>query len=279
MAFLLPFLLAASLVDSKPLASILPLLRHIDSMNPQGPHFTIEAIKKYGGLYNSASYQLWPQDSSSFSSSSPAFLPSSFSSFPPSPSVQSSFPSPFNASPSFPSSSSPSSYLASSPQTSFDSTTSPTGAVVNFAPQLHHPRIGNTNDADSDQKLISASLSEPKLKIFKSKSDQKLQKSESSEKQLRKLESDAKASSKKKLSLYDALRSRADMVKSENAVSKSAALLKSVGGQSLERFPTDKTEKMESVESGQFEGVLLVGNSLENFPVSFHPEEELARKG
>jgi len=276
MAFLLPFLLAASLVDSKPLASILPLLRHIDSMNPQGPHFTIEAIKKYGGLYNSASYQLWPQDSSSSSSSSPAFLPSSFSSFPPSPSAQSSFPSPFNASPSFPSSSSPSSYLASSPQTSFDSTTSSTGAVVNFAPQLHHPRIGNTNDADSDQKLISASLSEPKLKISKSKSDQKLKKSESVEKQLRNLENDPKGSSKKKLSLYDALRSRADMVKSENTVSKSAALLKSVDGQSSEQFPTDKTEEM---KLGQFEGGLQVGNSLENFPVSFHPEEELARKG
>merc|ERR1719234_1783354 len=93
MAFLLPFLLAPSLVDSKPLASILPLLRHIDSMNPQGPHFTIEAIKQYGGLYNSASYQPWPQDSASPSSSSPpAFLPSSFSPFPPSPSA-SSFPS------------------------------------------------------------------------------------------------------------------------------------------------------------------------------------------
>merc|ERR1719397_1566306 len=139
-------------------------------MNPQGPHFTIEAIKKYGGLYNSASYQLWPQDSSSSSSSSPAFLPSSFSSFPPSLSAQSSFSS--------------SSYLASSPQTTFDSTTSSTGAVVNFSLQLYHPRIGNTNDADSDQKLISASLSEPKLKISKSKSDQKLKKSESVEKQL-----------------------------------------------------------------------------------------------
>ena len=234
-------------------------------------------FQKYGGLYNSASYQLWPQDSPSSSSSPPAFLPSSFSSFPPSPSAQSSFPSPFNASPSSPSSSSSSSsYLASSPQTTFDSTTSSTGAVVNFSPQLHHPRIGNTNDADSDQKLISASLSEPKLKISKSKSDQKLKKSESVEKQLRNLENDPKGSSKKKLSLYDALRSRADMVKSENTVSKSAALLKSVDGQSSEQFPTDKTEEM---KLGQFEGGLQVGNSLENFPVSFHPEEELARKG
>merc|ERR1719391_1728963 len=85
MVFLLPILLAAtSLVDSIPLASILPLLRHIDSMNPQGPHFTIEAIKQHGGLLNSASYQLWPQDSPSSPSSPPAFLPSSFSSFPPS---------------------------------------------------------------------------------------------------------------------------------------------------------------------------------------------------
>merc|ERR1719234_484885 len=133
MAFLLPLLLAPSLVDSNPLASILPLLRHIDSMNPQGPHFTIEAIQQYGGLYNSASYQPWPQDSPSSSSSSPssAFLPSSFSSFPSSPSAESSsFPSPFSASPTFPSFSS---YFASSPQTTFDSTpTSPTGAVVNF---------------------------------------------------------------------------------------------------------------------------------------------------
>merc|ERR1719234_1822799 len=165
MAFLLPFLLATSLVDSKPLASILPLLRHIDSMNPQGPHFTIEAIQKYGGLYNSASYQLWPQDSLSSSSSPPAFLPSSFSSFPPSLSAQSSsFPSPFSASPTFQSFSS---YLASSaPQTTFDSTTtSPTGAVDNFAQQQHLPKI----DADSDQMLISTSLSEPELKISKSK--------------------------------------------------------------------------------------------------------------
>merc|ERR1719234_1514715 len=129
MAFLLPFLLATSLVDSKPLASILPLLRHIDSMNPQGPHFTIEAIQKYGGLYNSAGYQPWPQDSASSSSSSPpAFLPSSFSSFssspsapssfPPSPSTQSSsFPSPFSASPPFQSSPSsfPSPFSASPP--------------------------------------------------------------------------------------------------------------------------------------------------------------------
>merc|ERR1719234_191851 len=87
LAFLLPLLLATSLVDSKPLASILPLLRHIDKMNPQGPHFMIEAIQQYGGLYNSASYQPWPQDSASSSS---AFLPSSFSPFPSSPSAQSS---------------------------------------------------------------------------------------------------------------------------------------------------------------------------------------------
>merc|ERR1719391_22734 len=98
MVFLLPILLAAtSLVDSKPLASILPLLRHIDSMNPQGPHFTIEAIKQHGGLLNSVSYQLWPQDSPS--------------------------------SPSSPSSSS-SSYLVS-PQTALDSATAP---AINFAP-------------------------------------------------------------------------------------------------------------------------------------------------
>ena len=72
------------------------------------------------------------------------------------------------------------------------------------------------------------------------------------------------------------------MVKSENAVSKSAALLKSGGEsiQSAEEFPTlAKTEEMKSVKSGQFAGGFLVGNSLEDFPVSLHPEEELARKG
>merc|ERR1719180_248096 len=107
-------------------------------------------------------------------------------------------------------------------------------------------------------------MSEPELKISKSKSDQKLPKSESSEKLLRNVESDAKAPSKKKLSLYDALRSRADMVKSEsNAVSKSAALLKSAGIQSTEQFPTGKTEEIKSVEPDQYEGSLLVGNSLE----------------
>ena len=119
-------------------------------------------------------------------------------------------------------------------------------------------------------------MSEPELKISKSKSDQKLQRSEIGEKLLRNLESETKASPKKKLSLYDALRSRADMVKSDsNAVSKSAALLKSAG-----KFPTDKAEEIKSVGSGQFEeGLLVFGNSLEDFPVSFHPEEELARKG
>merc|ERR1712192_109652 len=128
----------------------------------------------------------------------------------------------------------------------------------------------------SDKKLISTSLSEPELKISKNNSDQKLPKSESGEKQLRKLESEPKAPSKKKLSLYDALRSRADVVKSEsNAVSKSAALLKSIGIQSSEQFPTDKAEEIKSVGSGQFEGSLPVGNSLEGFLVSFHPEEEL----
>ena len=261
-------------------------------MNPQGPHFTIEAIKvitkhtvlkicqhsadfqQYGGLFNSPNYQLWPQDSSS--SFSP--LPSPFSSFPPSPSAPS-FPSPFNASPSFLSSS----YLTSPQTTSFDSGASPT-AAINFAQQVHppSPRIGNsgevkkfTNNANTDQKLIS----EPNLKIAESKSDQKPQKSESGEKQMRKSESDPKASSKKKLSLYDALRSRAEMVKSENAVSKSADLLKFVGSsRPLEEFPmTGKTEEMKSVDFAA-EG-FFVGNSLEEFPVSFHPEEELARKG
>ena len=258
-------------------------------MNPQGPHFTIEAIKvitkhtvlkicqhsvdfqQYGGLFNSASYQLWPQDSSS--SFSP--LPSPFSSFPPSPSAPS-FPSPSS---SFLSSS----YLTSPQTTSFDSGASPT-AAINFAQEVHPPRIGNsgevkkfTNNADTDQKLISKSLGETNLKIPESKSDQKPQKSESGE--MRKSESDPKASSKKKLSLYDALRSRAKMVKSENAVSKSADLLKFVGSsQPLEGFPTTgKTEEMKSVDFAA-EG-FFVGNSLEEFPVSFHPEEELARKG
>merc|ERR1712190_482317 len=85
MVSLLPLLFLASLVDSRPFASILPLLRHIDSMNPEGPHFTIEAIKEHGGILNTASYQLWPQDSgSSFSSlasssyPSPSSSPSSF---------------------------------------------------------------------------------------------------------------------------------------------------------------------------------------------------------
>jgi len=281
MAFLLPFLIAISLVDSKPLASILPLLRHIDSINPQGPHFTIEAIKQYGGLFNSASYQLWPQDSpSSFSPSPSSFspTPSSFSSFPPSSPSAPSFPSPFNASPSF-FSSSPS-YLAS-PQTTFESAASE-NAGINFAQQeqVHPlPRIRNSgevkkfpNNADNDEKLISKSLVEPNLKFPESKSDRKPPKSE---KHSRKSESDPKASSKKELSLYDALRSRADMVKSENAASKSASLLKSLGSrQSLEEFPT-KTEEMDfAVESFS-----VGGNSLEEFPVSFHPEEELARRG
>merc|ERR1739842_164748 len=84
-------------------------------------------------------------------------------------------------------------------------------------------------------------------------------------------DSDQKASSKKKLSLYDALRSRAELVKTENAVSKSAALLSSLG----EIPTTSKTEEMKSVDFSVFS----VGNSLEEFPVSFHPEEELARKG
>merc|ERR1719350_399147 len=129
MVFLLPLLLATPLVDSKPLPSVLPLLRHIDSMNPQGPHFTIESIKQYEGLINSASYQIWPQDSSSSFSPSP----SPFSSFPLSPSAPS-FLSPFNASPSFLPSSSSSSYLTSA-QTTFDSTASQT-AAINFVQQV-----------------------------------------------------------------------------------------------------------------------------------------------
>ena len=214
-------------------------------------------FQQYGGLYNPASYQPWAQNSGS-----PSFLPSSFSSFPSSPPTSSSahsFSSPFTTSQSFLSSSP---YLTSAKGTS---------GAFDFAPQIHHPKIGGIRkNADTDQKL-STRLSELKLKIHKSKSDQKPEKSES-ENQL----SDSKDFSKQKHSLYDALRSRADMVKSEN--SKSAALLKSLSSPSPEQLPTDETEE-KKLASSLVKGFPNNGNSLEDFPVRFHPEEELARKG
>ena len=57
----------------------------------------------------------------------------------------------------------------------------------------------------------------------------------------------------KKQSLYEALRNRANM--EARAAPKTAALLKSKAGE------------------------VIGNNSLDEFPVSFHPEEELARKG
>ena len=66
------------------------------------------------------------------------------------------------------------------------------------------------------------------------------------------------------------------MVKSEN--SKSAALLKSLSSPSPEQLPTDETEE-KKLASSLVKGFPNNGNSLEDFPVRFHPEEELARKG
>ena len=63
----------------------------------------------------------------------------------------------------------------------------------------------------------------------------------------------SKPAPSKNPSLYEALRNRANM--EARAAPKTAALLKSKAGE------------------------VIIGNSLDEFPVSFHPEEELARKG
>ena len=63
----------------------------------------------------------------------------------------------------------------------------------------------------------------------------------------------SKPAASKKPTLYEALRNRANM--EAKSFPKTAALLKSKAGE------------------------VIVGNSLDDFPVSFHPEEELARKG
>ena len=108
--------------------------------------------------------------------------------------------------------------------------------------------------------MVSIALSEPKM--VKSKSARKSLTSE-----VGKLN--------KKLSLYDALKSRANMVKTDNFVTKSSPLLKSVGSQSSEQAM--ETESVNSLKVDNFQHE--IDNSLESFPVSFHPEEELARMG
>ena len=105
--------------------------------------------------------------------------------------------------------------------------------------------------------MVSIALSEPKM--VKSKSGRKSE--------VGKLN--------KKLSLYDALKSRANMVKTDNFITKSSPLLKSVGSQSSEQAM--ETESVNSLKVDNFQHE--IDNSLESFPVSFHPEEELARMG
>ena len=107
--------------------------------------------------------------------------------------------------------------------------------------------------------MVSIDISEPKM--VKSKSDTKSLTSE-----VGKLN--------KKLSLYDALKSRANMVKKDNFVTKSSPLLKSGLFQSSEQ-----AVETESVNSLKVDFQHEIDNSLESFSVSFHPEEELARMG
>jgi len=63
----------------------------------------------------------------------------------------------------------------------------------------------------------------------------------------------SKPAPSKKPALYEALRNRVNM--EAKSLPKTAALLKSKVGE------------------------VIIDNSLDEFPVSFHPEEELARKG
>ena len=108
--------------------------------------------------------------------------------------------------------------------------------------------------------MVSIAISDPKM--AKSKSDRKSLTSE-----VGKLN--------KKLSLYDALKSRANMVKKDNFVTKSSPLLRSALSQSSEQAVETESVNSLKVDNLQHE----IDNSLENFPVSFHPEEELARMG
>merc|ERR1712107_577051 len=90
---LLPLLLAP-LVDSNSDASTFPILSQINRLNPEGPHFTLPAIRPFVDFGNSAAgyysqgslastSSLYPPSSPSSTSFSPPslFLPSS-SSFP-----------------------------------------------------------------------------------------------------------------------------------------------------------------------------------------------------
>lgn len=119
------------------------------------------------------------------------------------------------------------------------------GATIGIGPAGKYSAYRKSEiDPKQRRKKFGSDLSHGKKKI----ASKKLSKSDP---EIRILGSKPAAS--KSPSLYEALRNRANM--EEKSVPKTAALLKSKAGE------------------------VIVGNSLDEFPVSFHPEEELARKG
>merc|ERR1711874_501460 len=117
------------------------------------------------------------------------------------------------------------------------------GATIGIGPGKYSAYRKSEIDPKQRRKKFGSDLSHGKEKIAS-----KLNKSNP---EIRILGS--KPSASKTPSLYEALRNRANMEAKSGP--KTAALLKSKAGE------------------------VIVGNSLDEFPVSFHPEEELARKG
>jgi len=214
---LLPLLLAP-LVDSNSDASTFPILSHINRLNPEGPHFTLPAIRPFVDFGNSAAgyypkgsltstSSLYPPSSTSSTSFSPSslFLPSS-----------STFPAYLS-----------SSYPRANQVTGFR------GSAIGIGPGKY--AAYRKSDVASKQKNKKFDSGKEKIVSKLSKLDPRI------------------LGSSKSPSLYEALRNRASM--GQKSLPQTAALLKST------------TEEV------------ISNNSLDEFPVSFHPEEELARKG
>jgi hypothetical protein len=228
---LLPLLLIP-LVDSTSDASTFPILSQINRLNPEGPHFTLPAIRPFVDFGNSAAgyYRGSRHHQGSVSSPSSRFSPSlsSSSRLPPSSLfLASAFPRYLG-----------SSYPRANQVTGFG------GAAIGIGPGKYSAAAYRKSEIDPKQrqKKFGSDLTNGKEKIAS-----KLSKSDP---EIRIL--GPKPAASKKPSLYEALRNRANM--EARAVPKTAALFKS-------------------------EAVEVIGNSLDGFPVSFHPEEELARKG
>jgi|ERR1712130_167831 len=235
---LLPLLLIP-LVDSTSDASTFPILSQINRLNPEGPHFTLPAIRPFvdfgnsaAGYYRGSHHQhQHHQGSLSSSRSSP---PSSSSSSPFSPSSSSSSLLPPFLSSAFPRYLS-TSYPRANPVNALGIGAGKYSAAAyrksEIDPKQRQKKFGSDLTTSGKEKIASKlSKSHPKVKIL-----------------------GPKPGGSKKQSLYEALRNRANM--EARAAPKTAALLKSKVGE------------------------VIGNNSLDEFPVSFHPEEELARKG